>query len=94
MECRLINAVAGITLGIHDFAATRRSVKEIGIIQWDQETLDMFGAKRGAAMSRAAQSAYRTYTNQVKAAVKNGLAGQKTMPGDVSGSCSAIFGAP
>ena len=93
MECRLINAIAGITLGIHDFAATRRNLQEIGIVQWDQETLGMFGVSRDAAMSRAAQSAYRTYTNQVKIAVRNGLAGQKTTAGDVSGNCNAILGA-
>jgi hypothetical protein len=91
MECRLTNAVAGIALGIADFAATRRSLREIGIIQWEQEILGMFGATRGAAMSRAAQTAYRTYTNQVKLALRNGLAGQKTTPGDVSGACSGIL---
>jgi len=91
MECRLINALAGITLGIHDFAATRRNVKEIGVVEWDQEILQMFGTRPGAAMSRAAQSAYRTYTNEAKVAVRNGLAGQKTTAGDVSGNCSGIF---
>jgi hypothetical protein len=29
-ECRLINATAGIALGIHDFAEARRSLTEIG----------------------------------------------------------------
>jgi len=91
MECRLTNAVAGIALGIADFAATRRSLREIGIIQWEQEILGMFGATRGAAMSRTAQSAYRTYTNQVKLALRNGLAGQKTTPSNVSGACSGIL---
>ena len=91
MECRLINAIAGIALGIHDFAPNRRSVREIGIIQWEQEILGMFGATRGSPMSRAAQSAYRTYANQVKLALQNGLAGRKTSTSDVSGSCSAIL---
>lgn len=91
MECRLTNAVAGITLGIHDFAASRRSIREIGIIQWEQEILGMFGATRGNPMSRAAQTAYRTYTNQVKQAMKNGLAGQKTAASDVAGACSGIL---
>ena len=91
MECRLINAIAGIALGIHDFAPSRRSVREIGIIQWEQEILGMFGATRGAPMSRTAQSAYRTYANQVKLALRNGLAGKKTSASDVSGNCSAIL---
>jgi hypothetical protein len=91
MECRLTNAVAGIALGIHDFAASRRSIREIGIIQWEQEIFGMFGASRGAALSRTAQTAYRTYANQVKLALRNGLAGQKTMPSDVSGACSGIL---
>ena len=92
MECRLTNAVAGIALGIHDFSASRRSVREIGIIQWEQEILGMFGATSTAPMSRAAQTAYRTYTNQVKLALRNGLAGQKTTASDVSGACSGILG--
>ena len=91
MECRLINAIAGIALGIRDFAPNRHSVREIGIIQWEQEILGMFGATRGSPMSRAAQSAYRTYANQVKLALQNGLAGRKTSTSDVSGSCSAIL---
>lgn len=91
MECRLMNAIAGIALGIHDFAPGRRSLREVGIIQWEQEILGMFGAPRGTPMSRAAQSAYRIYANQVKLALQNGLAGRKTSTSDVSGSCSAIL---
>ena len=38
MECRHINATAGIALGIHDFAARRRNLREIGLVQWDLGT--------------------------------------------------------
>jgi hypothetical protein len=93
MECRLINAVAGIALGIHDFAPSRRSLREIGIIQWEREILDMFGAHQGEPLSRAAQSAYRSYATQVKLALRNGLAGQKTTTSDAAGSCNTIFNA-
>lgn len=93
MECRLINAVAAIGLGIHDFAPTRRNLRELGIIQWDQELLEMFGARGGAPMSRAAQAAFRTYATQVKQALRNGLAGRPTTSSDVSGACSAVLNA-
>jgi hypothetical protein len=93
MECRLINAVAGIALGIHDFAPARRSLREIGIIQWEREILDMFGAHQGEPLSRAAQAAYRTYATQVKLALRNGLSGQKTTTSDAAGSCNTIFNA-
>jgi hypothetical protein len=41
-ECRLMNSTAGIALGIHDFAARRRNLREIGVLQWDQEIAEMF----------------------------------------------------
>jgi hypothetical protein len=84
-ECRHLNAVAGIALGIHDFAPNRRAVREIGIVQWDREISDMFGG------SRMAQAAYRTYAEQIRQAVTKGLAGERTTAGDVGGSCAATF---
>jgi len=84
-ECRHINAVAGIALGIHDFAASRKTLREIGIVQWDKEITDMFGT------GRVAQSAYRLYAEQVKAALNKGMAGQKTSPADVDGNCTATL---
>jgi hypothetical protein len=84
-ECRHINAVAGIALGIHDFAVSRKTLREIGIVQWDKEITDMFGT------GRVAQSAYRLYAEQIKAALNKGMAGQKTGPGDVDGNCTATL---
>ncbi len=86
-ECRQINSAAGIALGIHDFAATRHAVQEIGIVQWDQDITDMF---RGG---RLAQTAYRQYAEQIKRAVSKGIAGEKTAAADVEGNCTAIFDA-
>jgi hypothetical protein len=87
-ECRLLNSLAGIAQGIHDFAASRRHIREIGIIQWDQELSDMFDLARG---NRVGQIAYRAYSDQVKLALRKGLSGQTTTPSDVAGSCGAIF---
>jgi hypothetical protein len=84
-ECRHLNAVAGIALGIHDFAASRKSVREIGIVQWDKEITDMFGG------GRVAQAAYRLYAEQIKTALNKGIAGQKTGPSDVDGNCTATL---
>ena len=53
----------------------------------------MFGVQRGTPISRAAQSAFQTYANQIKLALRQGLGGQKTTTSDVSGSCTAIFSA-
>ena len=39
---------------------------------------------------RSAQAAYGAYADQIKLAFQNGLAGQKTMSGDVGGNCGAI----
>jgi hypothetical protein len=86
-ECRHLNAVAGIALGIHDFARSRRTLREIGIVQWDREISEMFGG------GRAAQAAYRLYADQIKMALNKGMAGEKTTPGDVDGNCSATFNA-
>jgi hypothetical protein len=90
-ECRLINATAGIALGIHDFAAGRRSLQEIGVVQWDQEIVGMFKVPNGSRAARSAQSAYRAYAEQIKQAFRKGLAGEKTTASDVNGSCNAIF---
>jgi hypothetical protein len=89
-ECRLINAVAGIALGVHDFAATRRTLRELGIVQWDREITDMFNLPGGG---RLAQAAYRVYAEQVELAARKGLRGEKTTPADVDGSCAATFDA-
>ena len=85
-ECRLLNSTAGIALGIHDFAPQRKSVREIGIVQWNKEMNEMFQG------GRLAQSAYRLYAEQIKQAVNKGLAGTKTTPADVDGNCAATFG--
>ena len=37
-ECRLLNSVAGMTLGFHDFASGRRNIREIGVVQWDRRS--------------------------------------------------------
>jgi hypothetical protein len=92
-ECRLLNSVAGIALGIHDFAPSRRSLREIGVIQYDQELVEMFSLPKGSRIAQTAQNIYRAYTDQVKLAFRKGLDGQPTTVADVDGSCNAIFSA-
>ena len=92
-ECRLLNSVAGIALGIHDFAPSRRSLREIGVIQYDQELVEMFSLPKGSRIAQTAQNIYRAYTDQVKLAFRKGLDGQPTTAADVDGSCNAIFSA-
>lgn len=92
-ECRLLNSIAGIALGIHDFAPGRRNLREIGVVQWDQEITDMFGLVKGARPGATAQSAYRSYAEQVTHALHTGLAGRKLTPNDAGGNCNAIFNA-
>jgi hypothetical protein len=90
-ECRLLNSVAGIALGIHDFAPSRRNIREIGIIQWDQELEQMFSLPKGTRLAQTAQNAYRIYADQIKLALRKGLAGEKMTSTDVDGSCTAIL---
>ena len=92
-ECRLINSAAGIALGIHDFAANRRNLREIAIIQWDQEIAGMFKVAAGSRAAGAAQQAYRRFAEQMNQAIRKGLAGEKTTPNDVNGTCSQVFSA-
>jgi hypothetical protein len=92
-ECRLLNSLAGIALGLHDFAPTRRNIKEIGVIQWDQELSEMFSLPKGTRLAQTAQNVYRVYADQTKLALSRGLAGEKTISSDVDGSCTAIFNA-
>src|SRR5262249_42844338 len=90
-ECRLINSTAGIALGIHDFAAERRHLREIGLVQWDQEVTGMFKVPAGSRAAQTAQAAYQTYAEQVKQAFRKGLAGEKTAASDLNGTCNAIL---
>lgn len=90
-ECRLLNSVAGIALGIHDYLPTRRNLKEIGVIQYDQELVEMFSLPKGTRIAQTAQNIYRTYADQVKMAFRKGLDGEKTTAADVDGNCNAIF---
>ena len=92
-ECRLLNSVAGIALGIHDFVPSRRSLREIGVIQYDQEIIEMFSLPKGTRVAQTAQNIYRAFADQVKAAFRKGLDGQKTTAADVDGSCNPIFSA-
>ena len=89
--CRLLNSLAGIALGIHDFAPARRNLREIGVIQWDRELAEMFTLPKGTRLAQTAQNAYREYTEQTKQALRKGLNGEKTTAADVDGSCNAIF---
>lgn len=86
-ECRQLNSAAGIALGIRDFAPNRRSIREIGIVQWEPDINEMFSG------GRLAQSAYRLFAEQVRQAVNKGIAGQKTTASDLDGNCAATFGA-
>lgn len=90
-ECRLLNSTAGIALGIHDFAARRRNLREIGIVQWDKEILGMFRVDPGSRLERTAQAAYRVYAKQVGDVFRKALAGQKITPNDLQGTCVAIL---
>jgi hypothetical protein len=93
-ECRMINATAGIALGIHDFAARRRSLREIGVVQWDQEVSGMFKVSAGSSAEKLARQAYGVYADQVEDAFRKGLAGQKTGSADLKGSCATILNVP
>jgi hypothetical protein len=93
LECRLINATAGAALGIHDFDARRRNVREVALVQWDREVTRLFKVESGSRAEKAAQVAYRQYADQIKQAFRRGVAGEKTTQSDVSGSCKAILNA-
>ena len=90
-ECRLMNSTAGIALGIHDFAARRRNLREIGVVQWDQEIAEMFEVPAGSPAARSAGMAYRIYAEQILQAFRKGLDGRKTLASDLNGSCGAIL---
>ena len=86
-----MNSTAGIALGIHDFAARRRNLREIGVVQWDQEIAEMFEAPAGSSGARSADMAYRIHAEQILQAFRKGLDGRKTLAGDLNGNCSAIL---
>jgi hypothetical protein len=90
-ECRQLNSLAGIALGIHDFSPSRRNLREIGIIHYDQEIIEMFSLPKGTRLAQTAQNAYRTFSDQIKLAMRKGLAGEKTTSTDIEGGCASIL---
>jgi hypothetical protein len=90
-ECRLINATAGISLGIHDFAASRKNLREIGLLQWDREISGMFKVDSKSRAAQSALAAYRAYAEQIEQTFRRGLAGEKTGANDVNGTCAAVL---
>lgn len=90
-ECRLINSTAGIALGIHDFAARRRNLREIGVVQWDKEIAGMFRVPPGSRAEKSAQTAYRAYAKQVRDVFQKALTGQKITASDLQGNCGSIL---
>ncbi len=92
-ECRLLNSVAGIALGFHDYAVNRRNIREIGLVQWEQEIRDMFSVPAGSRAAESAQRAYLTYADQIRLALTNGLAGKYMTAGDLNGNCNTTFNA-
>jgi hypothetical protein len=90
-ECRLINSAAGIALGIHDFAARRRNLREIGVVQWDKEIAGMFRVPPGSRAEKSAQTAYRAYAKQVRDVFQKALTGEKITANDLQGNCSSIL---
>ena len=85
-ECRQLNSLAGIAFGIHDFAPSRRSMREIGVHSMGSRVSEMFSLPKGTRLAQTAQNAYRLYADQVKLALRKGLAGEKTLPADLDGS--------
>ena len=91
-ECRLLNSTAGIALGIHDFAARRTNLREIGVVQWDKEITGMFKVPPGSRAEKSAQTAYRAYAKQVRGVFQKALTGQKITAVDLQGNCGPILG--
>ena len=91
LECRLINSTAGIALGIHDFAASRRTLREIGVVQWERELDLMFKVPPDSRAAGSARAAYQAYAEQVRDAFRRGLAGEKTTVAHLEGRCGAIL---
>jgi hypothetical protein len=91
MECRMINATAGIALGIHDFAGGRRNLREIGVVQWDREIDVMFKMPSGTRAAESARTAYQSYAEQISEAFRRGLSGARTTVSDLNGSCGAVL---
>jgi hypothetical protein len=53
----------------------------------------MFSLPKGTRLAQTAQNAYRTFSDQVKLALRKGLAGEKTTSTDIEGGCTSILNA-
>lgn len=78
LRCRLVNSISGIALGISDFAPSRRSILEIGVVQWDRDIERMFRPPQGTTDVREKkllEVEYTKYATRVKDVIARKLNG-------------------
>jgi hypothetical protein len=96
LRCRLINSISGIALGIGDFALTRHSITEIGIVQWGDDIQRLFQPPKVSTdpvLQNRLKDEYVGYAQGATATLTRGLRGTLTTGEDFrERDCDAILG--
>jgi hypothetical protein len=95
LRCRLINSISGIALGISQFMPERRSIEEIGVIQWDKDIERLFRPPTNSSKEDVAtlKEEYAKYAQNSVETMKRALAGQVTTAEQLKDrDCETILG--
>lgn len=92
LQCRLLNSIAGIGLGIAKGAANLTSLREIALVQYD----DDFRKQLEDVPAEQRDKAYRIYANQAETAWVRALRGEgvEAKDLDIDQNCNVLFGFP
>lgn len=100
LQCRLINSISGIGLGVNGFLKHRKSIQEIGLIQWTRDMEKQFPAAPASPAGRhtkdVSANAVDQYGDFARTTLTKALSGKPVESGDLpkEDGCNSIFGFP
>jgi hypothetical protein len=89
-QCRMINSIAGIGLGLYQFLPNRKAIEEIGVVQWTTDLERQY--QPGTDMTT--QASIAEYGSRAIETLKTTVNGQMAVPtkGGPEDDCHAIYG--
>jgi len=100
LQCRLINSISGIGLGVNGFLKSRKSIREIGIVQWKRDMEKQFppvpATSMGGPIVDRWANAIAQYGDLARTTLTKALSGKPVKAGDLpkEDGCNSIFGFP
>jgi len=89
-QCRMINSIAGVGLGLYQFLPNRKSIEEVGIVQWTVDLERQY--PRGTEES--GKESVAEYGSRVVATLDSAIKGKMAVPlgSGREKDCNLIYG--